>query len=202
MTIDCVNVRAGDLAKPVYVVVCVEWTELPLRFFVEWAEQIHFHDDGASARIGNEIAEALEVSIVPTLQVEFVPTSRITGLIGPSPWGDEAARGGCEGVARDVERALRLDISATRECARVVQFLPGQGVEILPIIKIEVEHRAIVLAGSDQDHRLAAPEEIMGVVRVQTNRLSRRAAAHQRQQAENTRGQRESAHRKVGHQKN
>ena len=57
------------------------------------------------------------------------------------------------------------------EQPRVVQAVPLQLGQIDLVVEVEVQHRAVVLAGRDDDRRLAAPQEIVRIVGVQRERL-------------------------------
>ena len=69
-----------------------------------------------------------------------------------------------------VERAVGLDIRAAED-ARVVHSCGGERVEVLAVIEVEVHHRAVMFARSDEHRRFAAPLEVMRILRVQRDRV-------------------------------
>ena len=83
-----------------------------------------------------------------------------------------ASRAWSQGVALDLERALGFDVRAA-EHARVVHAVGGEGVEILAVVEVQVDHRAVVLGGGDQDRRPAAPQKIVRVLGMERDGSSR-----------------------------
>jgi hypothetical protein len=69
-----------------------------------------------------------------------------------------------------MESVGRLDVGAWKG-ARQIQAIQGKRVQVFPIIEIEVEHGAVVLARSDQDGGLAPEQKVVGVIGVQRQRL-------------------------------
>src|SRR5207247_11068613 len=132
----------------------------------EGTEQIQLHNDASLARLRHEILQPSEVGLVPSGQVEFVSAIRVTRRLAARPWTDEAARSGRERIAGNVKGAKWLGIGAGK-APREVQTVPGQRVEILHVIEIKIQHRAVMLAGSDQHGRLTPEQEVMRIGRVQ-----------------------------------
>ena len=89
--------------------------------------------------------KSLEIIVVPAVEVKFGSAARIARLIAARPGANEAAFERRQSVTRDVEGALWLDIGPT-ERARVVQPIGRQRVEILLVVDVEIQHRAVVLA--------------------------------------------------------
>ena len=74
-----------------------------------------------------------------------------------------------ERVVCNAKRGRRLAIHAA-ERARVIQLVPLQFIEVTHVIEVEVQHRAVVLSRCDQKRRLAVPEKVMGILRMQRDR--------------------------------
>ena len=55
--------------------------------------------------------------------------------------------------------------------ASVIQFVSGQYVQKRYIVKIEIDHRTVMLRGGDQDRRPVSKQEIMRVLGMLADRL-------------------------------
>jgi hypothetical protein len=143
---------------------------LPLLFFVKWTEEGEFDNDPSPARIPDQIFQSIKVGGIPPAQIEFVASFGIAGNIAPRPRTNETVLGGRQRVAADVERALRLDVSAG-ENPGVIQAIGVQRVEILPVIEIKIQQRAIMFGRCDQHGGLPSKEKIMRILWMKRDRL-------------------------------
>ena len=168
--VERVHVIAADFSNAVHIVSVVLRTQLPLLFLVHGAEEVHLHHNSPLTGLRHKILQPLEVRFIPFRQIELVPAIGIARLVAPRPRTEEFFAIGCERVFGDVERPLRLDIGSA-EGPRVVQTVSGELVEILDVVEVGIEDRAVVLARSDEDGRLAAEEEIVRIVGVEREGL-------------------------------
>src|SRR5262249_53200925 len=127
--IKSVDVSARHVAYIIDVIQRVLRAQMPLSFFVKRAEKVHFDNDPARLGLSEEIAQSLEVRIVPFAQIEFVSSIWIAGAFTAHPGTDKTILCRSERVAGDIERALGLDVSP-RESPRTIEFLRCQFVEI------------------------------------------------------------------------
>src|SRR5690349_17882361 len=97
-------------------------TQYPLLHFVEWAKQCHLYDDIVLFSLTNAIFKPGKVGTVPPGQIEFVPATAITRLVGSFPRRSVSVRSGSEFVFFNVEGTLRFYIHA-REYPRQIQVL-------------------------------------------------------------------------------
>src|SRR5258706_9438484 len=93
----------------------------------------------------------------------------IAGLAAAGPGTDEPARSWRESIIRNFESAGLLAIGAGPR-PRAIEAIRLQSAKVFRIIKIQIEHRAVMLSGSDDDRRFAAKEKIMRVLRMKTER--------------------------------
>src|SRR5262249_1502089 len=140
-----IDIGAGDLAQAVDVVVDVERAQLPLRLLVEGAEEIDLHDHTTFARLGDKVLEAAKVRVVEASEIELGAAQRVAGRVAARPRREETALGGGQGVLGNMEGPCRLDIGAG-EGARQVEAIASKCIEILAVVKVEIENGAIMLA--------------------------------------------------------
>ena len=143
--------------------------ELPLHLLIHGAEQRHFDNHPFFRSRGHEIFEPGEITRIPLLQIEFVPTHGIPRLRTPRPRAEKLARSRSQGVALNVKRPFRLHIGPAED-PRVVQPIGSEGFQIPLAVKSPVHHRPVMLAGRNNDHRLAPPLKIVGILWMQGNR--------------------------------
>src|SRR5262249_30895174 len=125
-----------------------------------------FDDDAPLASLGDEVLEAGEIVLVPARQVELVATAGGARHPAPGPGPEVGLRGGSKRVFHDAEGAGYLE-GGTREGARQIEAASLQLVEVSDVVEVAVEDCTVVFAGSEQDGRLTAEEEIVPVVGVQ-----------------------------------
>ncbi len=71
-----------------------------------------------------------------------------------------------QGVVLDAEGGGILHVGAGED-AREVEPAELQLIQVRKIVKVVVQHRAVMLGGGDQDRRPTAKEEVKPVVRVE-----------------------------------
>ena len=169
MLVERVHVPAVLRPDALDVVPRIHRAQVPLLVFVHRAEQIHLDDDAALGRIRQKIAQPAEIRFVPAAQVELRPAAGVPRLVAARPRADETALERSQRIARNVEGPLRLDIRPA-ERARVVEAVGGQRIEVLFVVEVEIEHRAVVFARRDQHRRLAAEEKVVPVLWMQGKR--------------------------------
>src|SRR5262249_11164650 len=147
----------------------VERAQLPLGFIVKRAEEVHLHYNAALPGLSDKVSQPAEIVRVPAREVELVAAVGVTRLTASSPGGKEAFRRGGGRVPGDLEGPLRLDIRSGKRAGQGEPVGP-QSVEVLEIVEVLVQYRAVVLARGDQHGRLAAEQEVVRVVRVQRQR--------------------------------
>ena len=141
----------------------------PQLVVVHRAEQIEFDDHAALAGLRQEIVQPGKIGRVVFRQIEPVATVEIARRFAACPGAGKAIRMGRQRVVGDPERARDFAIGAGKR-PRVIQSVGLQRAEVHRIVEIQIQDRAVVFPGGDQDRRLAAPEEIVRVVRMQLDR--------------------------------
>ena len=164
--VERVDVVPTDSSNAVDVVRRVHRAQLPLGFLIHRAEERQLDDDAALAGLGDEILQPGEVGRIPLSKVEFIAPAPIAWLLAACPRAYEATRLRCQRIFGDIEGALRLEIRAA-ERASEVQPIRCECFEILHIIEVKVEHRAVMLRRADENRRLFTKEKIMRIVRME-----------------------------------
>jgi hypothetical protein len=161
-----VNFLAFDLADGIDVVEGVHGADGPHAVLVEGTEEHHFDHDVTVRGFLHECAQAFEVLGVPLVQVELVAADGIAGLLAARPGADQFPfeRGEC--VALDAEVSGRFAIGAA-EGAGEVQAVGLKRGKVFSVVECAVQDGSIVFARGDENDRAAAPEQVMGIVRVQ-----------------------------------
>ena len=165
--LEAVDLLAVPVAHAVDVVPNVERREVPLVVVVPVAEERQLDDHAALPGLGDELAEAFEVRVVPLVQVELVPAVGVAGGRAAGPGREQSPPGRVERVER-LAPGLAVD---AREGAGVIQPCGLELVEIGPEVEVAVEHGAVMLGGGDQDRRLAAEDDVMRVLGMELQRL-------------------------------
>ena len=193
---EAVDLLAVPVAHAVDVVPGVERREVPLVVVVPVAEERQLDDHAAPARLGDELAEALEVRVVPLLQVELVPAVGVAGGRAAGPGRQQAPPGRVERVER-LAPGLAVD---AREGAGVVEPRRLELVEIGPEVEVAVEHGAVMLGGGDEHRRLAAEDDVMRILGMELQGLrGPRAGDEARRQEPSQEGCRDDRTRIQGH---
>ncbi len=163
-----IDLGPPDLADAIHVIGGIHRAQLPHPVLVEGAEQDHLDDNPPSARLRDEIGQPPEILRVPFRQVELVAAVGVAGGVAPGPRADQVTRCRCEGIVLNSESADRLTIGAAEGSCQVQSVCMQRG-QIASVVECPVQHGPIMLAGGDQNHRLAPPEEVMRVLGVQSD---------------------------------
>jgi hypothetical protein len=151
--------------------------------FVERAEERELDDDSTATRLRDEILQPPKICRIPLGEIEFIAAGCVARCVTACPRRDQAAVGRRERVVGDVERRRIFAIGAGKR-AREIEAVTRERIEILDVVEIEIEHRAVMLGGGDENRRLTAPEEVMRVVRMQPNRFSGAGGCRERERGE------------------
>jgi hypothetical protein len=164
------NLVAGDLADAVDVVGGIEGTDLAEGVVIERTEEDELDHHAALAGLRDEVGQPFEIVLVPSLQVELVAAAGRPRRIAAHPRSEGAAGCGRQGVVFDAERGRHLEVG-TAEGACEVEPTGLEFVEVGEVVEIGIEDGPVVLAGGDEKGRLAAKEEVMGVVGMEGERF-------------------------------
>ena len=129
------------------------------------AEQIGFDDDAAFAGLRNKIFQAREILVIPFRQIEFVAAIEIARHVAARPRCDELFLLRCENIIGNAKCAGLLSIG--EKCARQIELILGERVEVFDVIKFQIHDRAVMLARRNQNRRLVAKQKVMRVVGMQ-----------------------------------
>src|SRR5690606_16013569 len=151
-----------DRADAVDVVLGVHGAQDPLIVLVERTEEDELDDHAVLLRRGHQLLEPFEIRLIEAGEIELVSPVRVALRVAPSPRCDEAVSRWGERVPRDVERSLRLDVSAAED-AREVETLFPERLQVALVVEVEIEERAVMLARCDEDHGLAIELEVARV---------------------------------------
>src|ERR1700685_878862 len=113
---------------------------------------------------------ALEIFGIPFREIKPVAPACVARCFTANPWRDETVWQRREIVAQDAEGFRRdFDVRAAED-ARVVEAVSVDRGEIFVEVDGGIEHSAIVLARRDKRDCLAAKLEVVGVLRMKSNR--------------------------------
>ncbi len=162
-----VDLVAPHRPDPVDVVRPVHGGDLPHLLLVQRAEEDHLHHDAAPGRLRYEVLQAVEVGVVPRVQVELVLAVESPRRVAALPRRRVAVRLRRQGVVGDPERARDLPVHP-RERPGVVQPVRGEGFQVADVVEALVQHRPVVLPGGHQNRRLPPKQEVPVVVGMQS----------------------------------